>query len=139
MGSSLGPPTASLIPCSCIFPAGRIEAANERPSTERFRASASGKIPDLLRRGKKAFASGAYDVALKINQELVDREPANAEILNISGRTLCKVGRYVEAEQRFRQALSLDPDHAGSELQPWQCASLDGRLGGVGGLLASAL
>jgi tetratricopeptide (TPR) repeat protein len=72
----------------------------------------SQKTDDLARRAKKAFDSGAYDVALKINQGLVHREPANAAALNDLGATLCKVGEYLEGERRFRQALSLNPNYA---------------------------
>ena len=80
-------------------------AATRRRSLRRSRISCGAK---------KAFTSGAYDIALKINQELVDRKPANPEILNNLGAALCKVGEYVEGEQRFRQALSLNPNHAGA-------------------------
>ncbi len=73
---------------------------------------ASGKTPDLARLAQKAFASGEYGVALQINQELVDRDPDKVEAFNDLGACLCKVGRYVEAERQFRQALSLDPNYA---------------------------
>jgi tetratricopeptide (TPR) repeat protein len=73
---------------------------------------ASEKTPDLARRARKAFASGEYDVALEINRELVNRAPAQAEALSDLGACLCKVEKYLEAEQRFRQALSLDPNYA---------------------------
>ena len=78
--------------------------ADEPPGSE--------ETSDLVRRARKAFASGAYDVALEINQELVNRNPADAESLNNLGAALCKVGDYVGAEQRFRQALSLNPNYA---------------------------
>lgn len=74
------------------------------------------KNQDLARRAKKAFESGAYDVALGINLKLVQRGPANAEALNNLGATLCKVGEYLEGEQRFRQALSVDCNHAEANL-----------------------
>jgi len=72
---------------------------------------ASEKTPDLARRARKAFASGQYDVALEINQELVNRNSSQVEAFNNLGACLCKVGSYIEAEQRFREALSLDPNH----------------------------
>jgi tetratricopeptide (TPR) repeat protein len=67
---------------------------------------------DLGRRAQKAFDSGAYDVALKINQELVRRDPTNVQAQNDLGATLCKVGEYLEGERRFREALSLKPNYA---------------------------
>ena len=85
---------------------------NEPAPTDAKQPLRSEKTQDLARRAKKAFGSGAYDAALEINLELVQRNPANVEALNNLGATLCKVGEYLEAEQRFRQAVSLDPNHA---------------------------
>ena len=85
---------------------------NEPAPTDAEQPLRSEKTQDLARRAKKAFDSGAYDAALGINLELVQRDPANVEALNNLGATLCKVGEYLEAEQRFRQAVSLDPNHA---------------------------
>jgi tetratricopeptide (TPR) repeat protein len=84
----------------------------EQPLGDVETPSPTEKTPDLARRARKAFASGAYDLALEINQELVDREPANAESVNNLGATLFKLGNYGAAEQRFRQALSLKADYA---------------------------
>jgi tetratricopeptide (TPR) repeat protein len=84
----------------------------EQPLGDVETPSSTEKTPDLARRARKAFASGAYDLALEINQELVDREPVNAESVNNLGATLFKLGNYGAAEQRFRQALSLKADYA---------------------------
>lgn len=85
---------------------------NEPAPTEAEQPLRSEKTEALARRAKKAFDSGDYDAALGINLELVRRDPANVEALNNLGATQCKVGEYLEAEQRFRQALSLNPNHA---------------------------
>ena len=85
---------------------------NEPAPTEAEQPLRSEKMEALARRAKKAFDSGDYDAALGINLELVRRDPANVEALNNLGATQCKVGEYLEAEQRFRQALSLNPNHA---------------------------
>ena len=85
---------------------------NEPAPADAEQSAVPQKTDDLVRRAKKAFDSGAYDVALKINQGLVHRDPANAAALNDLGATLCKVGEYLEGERRFRQALSLNPNYA---------------------------
>jgi tetratricopeptide (TPR) repeat protein len=89
---------------------------NQPGPTEAEHPLLSEKTRELARRAKKAFDGGAYDVALGINLELVQRDPANVEALNNLGATLCKVGEYLEGEQRFRQALTLDPNHAEANL-----------------------
>lgn len=90
----------------------RSSLLEERPETKADDGlSPAGNGMDLLRRGNRAFASGAYEDALKIYRQLAARDSANPEILNSLGATLCRVGGYVEAEQRFRQAISLAPDH----------------------------
>jgi len=73
--------------------------------------SASGTIPDLLRRGNKAFAGADYSEAIKDFQRVIHRSPEHPEALNGLGAALCKIGKYPEAEHRFRQAVSLAPDY----------------------------
>ena len=89
----------------------RAPSLQERSATAGVAPSSAKKDPGLLLRGDKAFASGAYEDALKIYQQVLAGDPANPEALNSLGATLCKVGRYVEAEQAFRYALSLAPDY----------------------------
>jgi tetratricopeptide (TPR) repeat protein len=87
------------------------DTGNEHPATPAKLATGTEAIPDLLRRGNKAFEGAAYADALRIFQEAVDRNPGHPEALNGLGAALCKLGRYIESEQQFRQALSIAPDH----------------------------
>lgn len=106
------PRTADHITHALLMQLSRGASTLDEPApTDAKQAPLSEKPEDLARRAKKAFDSGAYDVALKLNQELTHRNPANAEALNNLGATLCKVGEYLEAERRFRQALSLNPNY----------------------------
>lgn len=85
---------------------------SEQPEVALDPQSAVEKIQDLLRRGNKALAGGAYEDARELYQAALDLNPTNPVVLNNLGAALCKIGNYVEAEQRFRQALSLDAAYA---------------------------
>jgi tetratricopeptide (TPR) repeat protein len=91
---------------------GAATVNEQRPAVAEDAQSAAEKIPDLLRRGNKALAGGAYGEARELYQAAVDRDPANAMALNNLGAALCKIGNYAEAEQHFRRALSLDSAYA---------------------------
>jgi tetratricopeptide (TPR) repeat protein len=84
------------------------ETAGEQPAVAEDTRSAAERISDLLRRGNKALAGGAFEDARELYQAVVNLDPANPVALNNLGAALCKTGNYIEAEQRFRQALSLD-------------------------------
>ncbi len=86
--------------------------AGEQPAVAADARPAAEKIPDLLRRGNKALAGGAFEDARELYQAVVNLDPANPVALNNLGAALCKIGNYIEAEQRFRQALSLDTAYA---------------------------
>jgi tetratricopeptide (TPR) repeat protein len=73
--------------------------------------SASETIPDLLRRGNKAFAGEDYSDAVKIFQRVLHRNHTDPEALNGLGAALCKMGKYPDAAQHFRQAVSVAPDY----------------------------
>jgi len=74
-------------------------------------ASSAETIPDLLRRGNKAFNCADYAEAMKIFQRVHDRSPGHPEAFNGLGAALSKMGKYADAEQRFRQAVSRAPDY----------------------------
>jgi tetratricopeptide (TPR) repeat protein len=67
---------------------------------------------DLLRRGNKAFAAGAYQEALGIFRELAASTPGHPEALNNLGAALFRTGAYLDATWAFRQAVAADPNYA---------------------------
>jgi tetratricopeptide (TPR) repeat protein len=85
---------------------------SEQPAAALDAKSAAEKFQDLLRRGNKALAGGAYEDAREIYQAALNLDPANPVALNNLGAAQCKIGNYIEAEQRFRQAISLDAAYA---------------------------
>jgi tetratricopeptide (TPR) repeat protein len=69
----------------------------------------SGKNNDLLTRGNKSFAEGDYAQAAALLSEYVGLVPRRADVLNTLGVALLELHRYEEAEQRYRQAIEIDP------------------------------
>ena len=63
----------------------------------------------LLVRGNKCFARGAYDEAITFYQQLVAIQPDNADGLTNLGGAYCKIGRYKEGGQLLRQAIEIQP------------------------------
>ena len=71
--------------------------------------SNSGKIDELRIRANKAFAAGDYPQAVALYGELAERHPRRPDVLNTLGVALCQLGRNQEAEQRYREAIEIDP------------------------------
>jgi tetratricopeptide (TPR) repeat protein len=112
--NGIEPQTADRVTHSLIMHlSGGAALMDEQPDGPTDAAEpASEETPDLVRRARKAFSSGAYDVAAELNEELVNRNPADAEALNNLGAALCKLEKYIEGMARFRQALSVNPNYA---------------------------
>jgi tetratricopeptide (TPR) repeat protein len=72
----------------------------------------SGKTHDLLTRAEKALKAGDNAQAVDLYDEFVSLVPSRADALNALGAALYNLGRYQEAEQRYREAIDLDPDYA---------------------------
>jgi tetratricopeptide (TPR) repeat protein len=70
---------------------------------------ASGKSDDLLTRANKSFAAGDFAQAAALFSEFVELVPRRADILNSLGVALLELHRYQEAEQRYREAIEIDP------------------------------
>jgi tetratricopeptide (TPR) repeat protein len=66
----------------------------------------------LLARGKKAFDQGDNAQAVELLDEFVSLVPGRADVLNALGVALFRLGRYQEAEQRYREAIDIDPEYA---------------------------
>jgi tetratricopeptide (TPR) repeat protein len=111
--NGMEPRTADHVTHSLLVQLSKVGASvTEEPVVAEDARSAMEKIPDLLRRGNKALAGGAFEDARELYQAVADLDPANPVALNNLGAALCKIGNYIEAEQRFRQALSLDAAYA---------------------------
>ena len=71
----------------------------------------AAKVHKLLAQGKKYFAEADYTNVIACNAELLRLDPDNASALNNIGAALWNLGRYVEAEQYFREAVSANPNY----------------------------
>ncbi len=68
-----------------------------------------GKTNDLLARANKSFAEGDYAQAVALFSEFVELVPRRPDILNTLGVALLELNRIQEAEQRYREAIDIDP------------------------------
>jgi tetratricopeptide (TPR) repeat protein len=66
----------------------------------------------LLARAQKAFKAGDNAQAADLFDEFVSLVPGRPDALNALGGALYKLGRYQEAEQRYREAIDIDPEYA---------------------------
>jgi tetratricopeptide (TPR) repeat protein len=70
---------------------------------------APGKIEGLLARANKSFAEGDYAQAATLFSEFIELVPRRPDVLNTLGVALLELHRYQEAEQRYREAIEIDP------------------------------
>lgn len=68
----------------------------------------NGNIQDSL--GWAQFRQGQYDLAVETLEGAVNKEPANAEIVDHLGDAYWQVGRRREAQWQWTRVLTLDPD-----------------------------
>jgi Flp pilus assembly protein TadD len=66
----------------------------------------------LLARAQKAFKAGDNAQAADLFDEFVSLVPGRADALNALGVALYHLGRYQDAEQRYREAIDIDPEYA---------------------------
>jgi Flp pilus assembly protein TadD len=64
----------------------------------------------LLNRAKQAFDQGDNAQAAELFEEFVSLVPGRADVLNALGVALYHLGRYQESEQRYREAIDIDPE-----------------------------
>jgi Flp pilus assembly protein TadD len=69
------------------------------------------KAKTLVVQGDKCFERGAYGDAIALYAESMELDLSQPEVFNSLGAALCRLGHYVEAEQRFRQAIERAPDY----------------------------
>jgi Flp pilus assembly protein TadD len=88
-------------------------AANRRsPGAQGSGPDVSGNTPALLARARKAFEQGDNAQAAEWFEEYVSLVPGDANALNALGVALYNLGRYQEAEQRYREAIDANPEYA---------------------------
>ncbi len=72
----------------------------------------AGDGDPLLALAQTAFAAADWTRAVELYDEVVSKHPGRAEALNTLGVALYNLGRYQEAEQRFREAIDVNPEYA---------------------------
>ena len=67
------------------------------------------------RRGEEMLASGEFEKALKIFEDMIEKDGQDPDAWNGKGASLRSMGRYDEAAACFEISLKLDPrDRAAS-------------------------
>jgi tetratricopeptide (TPR) repeat protein len=82
------------------------DTASERPANQ----ADSGRIDALRSRANKAFAAGDYPQAVALYGQLAEHDPRRPDVLNTLGVALLQLNRNQEAEQRYREAIEIDPE-----------------------------
>jgi tetratricopeptide (TPR) repeat protein len=67
-------------------------------------------VGHLFVAGNKHFAQGAYDKAIVSYQNLIATCPNHADGLTNLGAAFCKIGRYRDGGDLFRQAIEIQPN-----------------------------
>jgi predicted O-linked N-acetylglucosamine transferase (SPINDLY family) len=70
--------------------------------------------PILYNRGKALQALNRYEEAIASYARVIALDPASDDARNFLGLCLCAQGRLAEAEQAFRDAIAIHPDHRGT-------------------------
>ena len=79
------------------------------------RSNVVDRVPSL-RVADAALVAGAPEVALRVADLTLQRDPRNAEALVTKGDTLYSMGLREEARTAYRQAVNLDPTLAAAQL-----------------------
>jgi tetratricopeptide (TPR) repeat protein len=102
--------TQSLIVYLSQGPAG-VAADRRSAGAQGSGPDASSKNNALLARAKKAFEEGDNAQAAELFDQFDSLVPGRADVLNALGVALYHLGRYQEAEQRYREAIDIDPEY----------------------------
>lgn len=86
----------------------RVEQGAEMLARAHAAEPENGNIQDSL--GWAQFRQGQYDTAVETLEGAVNKQPANAEIVDHLGDAYWQVGRRREAEWQWTRVLTLDPD-----------------------------
>jgi len=63
---------------------------------------------------RKALDDGDYEVAIDKLRTLHEKEPKNADVLNLLGYGYRKTGDFDQARDYYLQALAIEPEHRGA-------------------------
>tara|TARA_B100000959_G_scaffold176256_1_gene184542 strand:- start:429 stop:1616 length:1188 start_codon:yes stop_codon:yes gene_type:complete len=72
------------------------------------------EIARLIFQAESAFRGGYYNAALSIADSVISRSPDAPDIHFLKGRVLTKLSRFVEAENAYREVISLDDKYQGA-------------------------
>jgi tetratricopeptide (TPR) repeat protein len=91
-------------------PAGFAWAANSGGG-----GNSSSKSPEkLYQKASAEVKDGDYDDAIDILEDIVRKDPKNADAWNLLGYSHRKLGEYDEALEHYQKALRLKPNHVGA-------------------------
>jgi Flp pilus assembly protein TadD len=114
----LAAPSAAATPSLYTPPAGGLIAD---PAT----------VIDAKRNGAAAFSSGNFEAARVAFEQVLAKNPNDADAMNNLGQTLVRLGKIAEAIGRFERAIAMAPDksafhfnlaHAAGQLGQWDRA-----------------
>ena len=72
------------------------------------------EIARLIFQAENAFRGGYYNAALSIADSVISRSPSTPDIHFLKGRVLTKLSRFIEAENAYREVISLDDKYQGA-------------------------
>ncbi len=81
-------------------------------SIETGEAAAAAQLATLEGRAAKAYQAGDYRMALPLWEKLILRDSLNPEHYNNLGLVMKRLGRWEEAIEQYRKAVSIDPQYA---------------------------
>lgn len=86
-----------------LSPTKEEEPADKKPKT-------GGKAAELYARGKALCDQKKYPEALKVFQDAIKLEPADADVLNMLAFSQRKNGMLLDARENYRKALAIRPE-----------------------------
>ena len=76
--------------------------------------SAGNSSSDDYLRAQRMVHAGDYEEAIGLFQEILKKEPGNADVLNYLGYSHRKLGKTDEALEYYLAALNSEPEHVGA-------------------------
>jgi len=102
------------------------------PDEERFATLSTresrGNVETLLSQAQARAASNSHDEAVNHYFELLELKPRHLLARNNLGVSLCKLGRYREAEEQFRAAAGIQPKYPDAQFNLGTLLRDTGRL-----------
>jgi Flp pilus assembly protein TadD len=80
-----------------------------QPQSSALNRSDAAKTDGLLAQAHKSFTKGEFAKTVDLYNEFLELAPNRPDVLNDLGVALCRLGRFQEGEQRFREAIDIDP------------------------------